>query len=314
QPPPLPLSGGHSAQQVLAVLQGDSLPDDYALLRNYWQRTAAERGIGDFERFWHQSLRVGIVENSAAKPVSATQKPDLAASLPPLQQSAKGITLLLRADEALGDGRHADNAWLLELPRPFTRLTWDNAALVAPDTATRLGVKTEDIVMIEAGGRSLRAPVFVLPGQAADCITLPLGFGRHAGGLSAGVGFDAFALRRSDAPSLAVADMVTKTGAQLRLATVQGHDRIAGRDLVKEGTFAEFRQNPSFLASPHAEASLYPGFRYDGEAWAMAIDLTSCIGCQACVAACQAENNIPVVGKEQVLKGREMHWLRIDRY
>src|SRR5207248_1532905 len=98
------------------------------------------------------------------------------------------------------------------------------------------------------------------------------------------------------------------------LATVQGHDRIAGHDLIREGSFAEFQRNPSFLAKPHAEASLYPGFRYDGEAWAMAIDLTSCIGCQACVAACQAENNIPVVGKEQVLAGREMHWLRIDRY
>jgi molybdopterin-containing oxidoreductase family iron-sulfur binding subunit len=128
------------------------------------------------------------------------------------------------------------------------------------------------------------------------------------------VGFDAYALRRSDAPFLAIADAVTKTGEHLRLATVQGHDRIAGRDLVKEGSFAEYQQNPAFLASPHAEASLYPGFRYEGEAWAMAIDLTSCIGCQACVAACQAENNIPVVGKDQVLAGREMHWLRIDRY
>ena len=314
QPQTLPLYGGHSAHQVLAVLQGDSLPDDYALLRNYWQRTAAERGIGDFERFWHQSLRVGIVENSAAKPVSATQKPDLAASLPPLQQSAKGITLLLRADEALGDGRHADNAWLLELPRPFTRLTWDNAALIAPDTAVRLGLAAEDIVTIEAGGRSLRAPAFVLPGQAAECITLPLGFGRRAGGLSVGVGFDAYRLHNVAAPWLITGATVTKTKDRLRLVSVQGHDRIAGHDLIREGSFAEFQRNPTFLSKPHAEASLYPGFRYDGEAWAMAIDLTSCIGCQACVTACQAENNIPVVGKEQVLAGREMHWLRIDRY
>jgi Fe-S-cluster-containing dehydrogenase component len=154
----------------------------------------------------------------------------------------------------------------------------------------------------------------VLPGQADDCMTLPLGFGRQAGGLSVGVGFNAYSLRRAEASFLATADGVTKTGERLRLATVQGHDRIAGRDLVKEGSFDEFRRNPAFVASPHVETSLYPGFRYEGEAWAMAIDLTSCIGCQACVAACQAENNIPVVGKEQVLKGREMHWLRIDRY
>ena len=314
QPQARPLYGGRSAHTLLALLLGDTAPDDYALLRTHWQQQAQQRGIGDFEKVWHESLRAGIVADSAAAPITVSPKSDLAASLPPLKEPSGGIGLLFRPDEAIGDGRYADNAWLLELPRAFTRLTWDNAALIAPDTATRLGVKTEDTVTIEAGGRSLRAPVFVLPGQAAECITLPLGFGRHAGGLSAGVGFDAYALRRSDAPFLAIADAVTKTGEQFRLATVQGHDRIAGRDLVKEGSFAEYQQNPTFLASPHAEASLYPGFRYEGEAWAMAIDLTSCIGCQACVAACQAENNIPVVGKDQVLAGREMHWLRIDRY
>src|SRR5207248_5552813 len=140
----------------------------------------------------------------------------------------------------IGDGGHADNAWLLELPRPFTRLTWDNAALIAPDTATRLGVKTEDVITIASGGRSLRAPVFVLPGQAAGCITLPLGFGRRSGGLSAGVGFDAYPLRRTATPSFATADAVTKTNDRLRLATVQGHDRIAGHDLIRDGSFAEF--------------------------------------------------------------------------
>jgi MoCo/4Fe-4S cofactor protein with predicted Tat translocation signal len=314
QPQARPLYGGRSAHALLALLRGDTAPDDYTLLRTHWQQQARQRGVGDFEKFWHESLRAGIVADSAAAPITVSPKSDLAASLPPLKESSAGISLLFRPDEAIDDGRHADNAWLLELPRAFTRLTWDNAALIAPDTAMRLGVKTDDTVTIEAGGHSLHAPVFVLPGQAAECITLPLGFGRHAGGLSAGVGFAAYALRRSDAPFLAIADAVMKTGEQFRLATVQGHDRIAGRDLVKEGSFAEYQQNPTLLASPHAEASLYPGFRYEGEAWAMAIDLTSCIGCQACVAACQAENNIPVVGKDQVLAGREMHWLRIDRY
>jgi Fe-S-cluster-containing dehydrogenase component/anaerobic selenocysteine-containing dehydrogenase len=314
QPQARPLYGGHSAHQLLAVFAGDTAPDDYTLLRTHWQQQAEQRGSADFEPFWHEALRLGIVANSAASAVTVTPKPDLAAGLPPLKEQSGGIALLFRPDEALGDGRHADNAWLLELPRPFTRLTWDNAALIAPETASRLGIATEDIVTIESGGRSLRAPIFVLPGQAQDCITLPLGFGRSGGGLSVGVGFDANSLRRADMPFLAAADAVTKTGDQFRLATVQGHDRIAGRDLVKDGSFDEFRRNPAFLASPHEEASLYPGFRYEGEAWAMAIDLTSCIGCQACVAACQAENNIPVVGKEQVLKGREMHWLRIDRY
>jgi len=314
QPQARPLYGGHSGHQLLAVLAGETAPDDYTLLRTHWQQQAQQRGSADFEQFWHEALRLGLVSNSAASPVTVTPKSDLAASLPPPKEQNGGITLLFRPDDPVGDGRHADNAWLLELPRAFTRLTWDNAALIAPDTAARLGVATQDIVTIESGGRNLRAPVFVLPGQAQDCITLPLGFGRRTGILSAGVGFDAYSLRRADTPFLAAADAVTKTGQHRRLATVQGHDHIAGRDLVKEGSFAEFRHDPNFLAKPRAEASLYPGFRYEGEAWAMAIDLTSCIGCQACVAACQAENNIPVVGKEQVLKGREMHWLRIDRY
>jgi molybdopterin-containing oxidoreductase family iron-sulfur binding subunit len=314
QPQVRPLYGGHSAHQLLAVFAGGTAPDDYTLLRTRWQQQAEQRGSADFEPFWHEALRLGLVANSAASTVTVTPKSDLAASMPPQKEQSGGMRLLFRPDEALADGRHANNAWLLELPRALTRLTWDNAALIAPDTAARLGVATEDVVTIESGGRSLRTPVFVLPGQAQDCITLPLGFGRRTGVLSTGIGFDAYSLRRTDACFLAAADAVTKTGDKLRLASVQGHDRIAGRDLVKEGSFDEFRRNPAFLASPHTEASLYPGFRYEGEAWAMAIDLTSCIGCQACVAACQAENNIPVVGKEQVLKGREMHWLRIDRY
>jgi molybdopterin-containing oxidoreductase family iron-sulfur binding subunit len=222
--------------------------------------------------------------------------------------------VLFRPDEAIGDGRHTDNPWLLELPRPFTRLTWDNAALIAPSTAAGLGVKTEDRIDIAANGRHVLAPVFVMPGQAADCITLPLGFGRREGGLSVGVGCDTAALRNAASPFVQMADSVTKSGANFRLASVQGHDRIAGRDLVREGTLAGFRDNPRFLERPEARQSLYPEVPYPGAAWAMAIDLNSCIGCQACVAACQAENNIPVVGKDQVLAGREMHWLRIDRY
>jgi len=313
QPQAQPLYGGHSAHQLLALMLGDTMPDDYALLRRHWQAEADRRGV-DFEGFWHDLLRQGVVADTAATAVSVTPKADLAAKLPGPKSDSNGIILLFRPDEAVGDGRFTDNAWLLELPRPFTRLTWDNAALMAPATATRLGLATEDIVDIEAGDRRLRAPVFILPGQAEDCVTLPLGFGRRAGGLAAAVGFNAYGLRTGAEPWLATATRVTKTGERLRLATVQGHARVAGRDLVKEGTLAEFQQNPKFLASEDPGQSLYPPFAYPDQAWAMAIDLNSCIGCQACVAACQAENNIPVVGKDQVLAGREMHWLRIDRY
>ncbi|MGH7029161.1 MAG: hypothetical protein ACREEZ_01915, partial [Stellaceae bacterium] len=320
QPQVRRLYGGHSAQELLAVLQGNTMPEDYALLRAYWQSAAQQQGRGDFEHFWRETVRIGVVENSAATPVTATPAAGLAAHLPaapapaPETGSETGIALLFRPDEAAWDGRLADNPWLLEMPRSFTRLTWDNAALVAPATAKRLGLADEDVVVIATQDRKIRAPVFVLPGQAPDCITLPLGFGRRAGGLGVGVGFDAYSLRGAENPWLAAAASITKTADTVRLATVQGHDRVAGSDLVHEGTLAELQKNPNFLEHKPNDASLYPAYQYPKYAWAMAIDLNSCIGCQACVVACQAENNVPVVGKDQVLEGREMHWLRIDRY
>jgi MoCo/4Fe-4S cofactor protein with predicted Tat translocation signal len=316
QPQVRRLYGGHSAHELLAVLQANTSPDDYTLLRSYWQAEAQQQGHGDFEAFWHETLRVGIVKDSAAPTVTATPRSDLTAELkePPAAAAEGALTLLFRPDEGVWDGRFADNAWLLEMPRPFTRLTWDNAALIASATATRLGIKTEDVLTIAANGHSVRAPFFVLPGQAPDCITLPLGFGRRAGGLGVDIGFDAYQLRRIDTPWLISAATLSKTGDTRRLASVQGHDRVAGRDLVHEGTLADYQKNPHFLEQKEADESLYPGYSYPRYAWAMAIDLNSCIGCQACVVACQAENNVPIVGKDQVLAGREMHWLRIDRY
>ncbi|MGC2200303.1 MAG: TAT-variant-translocated molybdopterin oxidoreductase [Stellaceae bacterium] len=312
QPQVRRLYGGHSAQELLAVLQGSTSPDDYTLLRGYWQQEAQQQR-GDFEDFWHESLRVGVVKDSAAQTVTAAPKPDLVAHLSPPASSEGTITALFRPDPGVWDGRFADNAWLLEMPRPLTRLTWDNAALIAPATAARLGIKTEDVLTIGVNGHDLRAPFFVLPGQAPDCITLPLGFGRRAGGLGVDVGFDAYRLRSRETPWLAQITL-SKTGDTLRLATTQGHDRVAGRDLIHEGTFAEYQKNPLFLEQQRKDESLYPRYSHPRQAWAMAIDLNSCTGCQACVIACQAENNIPVVGKDLVLDERVMHWLRIDRY
>jgi MoCo/4Fe-4S cofactor protein with predicted Tat translocation signal len=314
QPQVRRMYAGHSAQELLAVLQANTSPSDYDLLRQYWQRAAQEQGRGDFETFWREALRVGVVENSAASAVTATPAADLAAKLPAAPAVPPGLDLLFRPDPLVWDGRFTDNPWLLEMPRPFTRLTWDNAALIAPATAKRLGLETEDALEITVQNRKLRMPVFVLPGQAADCITLPLGFGRRAGGLGVDVGVDAYRLRASAGPWLAAADAITKMGEKLRLATTQAQDRIAGRDLIHEGTLVEYQKNPHLLEQKAHEASLYTAYSYPRHAWAMAIDLNSCIGCQACVVACQAENNVPVVGKDQVLAGRVMHWLRIDRY
>ncbi len=315
QPQARPLYGGHSAHEVLAILLENVTPDPYRLLRDFWQQRAQQESRGDFESLWYQALHSGIVANSAAPILSVTPKADVAAQLPAnAAHNSASLHALFRPDEGAWDGRHADNPWLLEMARTFTRLTWDNAALVAPSTARQLGVDTHDVVEISVDQKTLKAPVFVLPGQAAGCITLPLGFGRTAGGLGNGVGFNAYRLRRADEPWTAEIASITKTGETLRLATVQGEDRVLGRDLIREATLDDFNNKPDAIIAKHKPESLYPDFDYPGRAWAMAIDLNSCIGCQACTIACQAENNVPVVGKDQVLAHRIMHWLRIDRY
>jgi Fe-S-cluster-containing dehydrogenase component len=313
QPQARPLYGGRSAQQVLAVL-GNQPSDDYTLLRNYWQQRAQHENRGAFESFWFQAVQVGVVPNTAEKPITAAPRGEAVSGLPTPAPRPSAVQALFRPDEGNRDGRYADIPWLLEMPRTFTRLTWDNAALVAPSTAKRLGLDTHDVVALSVNQTTLKAPVYVLPGQAPDCITLPLGWGRAAGGLGAGVGFDVYRLRRGADPWLADIASIAKTGDSYRLATIQRQDQVLGRDLVREATLDQFNKDAESIVEKEDPASLYPPFEYTGRAWAMAIDLNSCIGCQACTIACQAENNVPVVGKDQVLAQRIMHWLRIDRY
>jgi Fe-S-cluster-containing dehydrogenase component len=315
QPQARPLYGGRSALEILAVLQGSPSADAYTLLRDFWGQRAQQVGNGDFDTFWHQALRSGVVPASTAPLLSLTPPSRLNAELqtPPTSR-ASASQALFRPDEGLWDGRYANNGWLLEMARPFTRLTWDNAALIAPATAKRLDVQTHDVVEIEIEKTKLKAPVFVLPGQAADCITLPLGWGRRAGGLGVGAGFDGYAIRRANAPWMADITAITKTGETYRLATTQGADRVLGRDLVREGDLEQFNTDPDKLVKQKPPMSLYEPYKYPDRAWAMSVDLNSCIGCQACTIACQAENNVPIVGKDQVLEERVMHWLRIDRY
>jgi MoCo/4Fe-4S cofactor protein with predicted Tat translocation signal len=315
QPQTRPLYGGHSPQQVLAILLGELTPDNYALLRDYWRQRSQQEGRGDYEAFWHDALRVGVVPDTAASAMSLTPRAGVAAQMPPTAAESDGnLQALFRPDEGTWDGRYADNPWLLEMARPFTRLTWDNAALVAPSTAKRLGLDTHDVAEISVRHMKLKAPVYVLPGQAPDCITLPLGWGRAAGGLGVGVGFDAYRLRHSGHPWIAEITSITKTTERYQLATIQAQDRVLGRDLVREANLEQLNSKPETVVNKGKPESLYPGYQYPDRAWGMAIDLNSCIGCQACAIACQAENNVPVVGKDQVLAGRIMHWLRIDRY
>ena len=204
-------------------------------------------------------------------------------------------------------------------PGRSPRLTWDNAALVSPRTAEEHGWQNEDLVELNYEGRKVRAPIWISPGHADNSVTVHLGYGRtKAGRVGNGVGFNAYALRTSDAPWFGSGLEIVKTGSKYPLASTQEQHLMEGRPIVISGAIDEYRKNPGFVREaadePPKELSIYPGFKYEGYAWGMSIDQTACVGCNACVVACQAENNIAVVGKEQVLMRRAMHWLRIDTY
>jgi molybdopterin-containing oxidoreductase family iron-sulfur binding subunit len=230
-----------------------------------------------------------------------------------------GIEVNFRRDPTIYDGRFANNGWLQELPKPVTKLTWDNAALMAPATAERLDLHNGDIIQVTHEGRQLRIPIWINPGHAADALTIHLGYGRtRAGRVGNATGFDAYVLRGSTSPWFGAAD-VSATGDHYDLVSTQDHWAIEGRNIVRSAPLQEFKAKPTFAREMEhmkldKRISLYPAREYTGNQWGMAIDLNTCTGCGTCVVACQAENNIPVVGKEQVSLNREMHWLRVDRY
>ena len=299
QPAILPLYDTRSAAELLALLADDTVRDGHSLVQRQW-RAGHD---ADFDVFWRRSLRDGVVAASASPSlnVRVVHRP------PPRPASRPGLTALFAPDAATHDGTFANNGWLQELPRPFTKLTWDNAALLSPATAARLAVDTGDIVQVQVDDRSVEAPVWVLAQQADDVVTLPLGYGRRrAGRVGNGVGFDAYVLRPASSSTAQVS--LKKTGRQHPFAVTQHEIDQHGRELLRTVAAGE----PVAKQEKHAE--LYPPFASPVHAWAMVIDLDSCIGCNACTIACQAENNIPVVGKDQVAKGRDMHWIRVDRH
>jgi Fe-S-cluster-containing dehydrogenase component len=227
------------------------------------------------------------------------------------------LDLVFAPDPTIWDGRFANNAWLQELPRPLTKLTWDNPALVGPELAQRLGLNNEDLVELRYRGAAVMAPVWIVPGHPDRAVTVTLGYGRvRAGRVGNGVGFNAYLLRRSDEPWCGRGLEIRKTGRTYRLAATQHHFTMEGRRPVRSATVEQFRRDPDSVLGDehHVNPSLYEPVHYPGYAWAMSINLDSCIGCGACTMACQAENNIPVVGKAEVMRGREMHWIRVDRY
>jgi molybdopterin-containing oxidoreductase family iron-sulfur binding subunit len=318
QPLIAPLYEGRTPHELLSALLGAPEKTSYDLLRDYWKTQLA---ADDFEAQWRKAVHDGVVAGSALpalRPNWVSKPGDWDADVlpPPAAREADALEIAFRPDPTVFDGRFANNAWLQEVPKALSRLTWDNTAQVAPATAERLGIGNEDVVELELDGRTVRAPVWIAPGQAPGVITVHLGYGRtRAGQVGTDVGFNAYGIRPSDRPWSAPGLVLRKTGAHYPLSCTQHHHSMEGRDLARLGTVDEYRADPHFAATHStADESMFPPYRYDGYAWGMTVDLNTCVGCNACVTACQAENNVPVVGKEQVGRGREMHWIRIDRY
>ncbi|MGH9870484.1 MAG: TAT-variant-translocated molybdopterin oxidoreductase [Candidatus Polarisedimenticolia bacterium] len=326
QPLIAPLHGGRTMAELLALWESGEPATGHELVRQTW---AGILGTGPLdENAWTKVLHDGLLEGSALAAETLTPAASLPAGLSGAPASDGPLEIVFHPSPVVHDGRFANVAWLQELPEPVTKLTWDNAAWLSPATARSLGVKTGDMVRLTTAAGSLEIAALEVPGQADGSIALPLGYGRRAAGqIGDGVGFDTYALRASSAPWIASAH-AERTGGTHLLATTQDHWAIdaigtAGRDerlpaILRSASLSEYREHPHFVHErfEHPELeSIYPDHPYESSPqWGMTIDLTTCTGCNACVIACQSENNIPVVGKEQVAKGREMHWIRVDRY
>ncbi len=318
QPLIAPLYSGKSPLEFVGLLSGQADTTGYDLVRAYWQKQHAG---ADFETFWRESLHDGWVEGTTYQPKPATVKNDNIGWKWAMDTS---IELNIRRDPTIYDGQFSNNGWLQELPKPMTKLTWDNAVLIGPKMAERLQIKVEDVVELELNGKKVTGPVWIQAGHPDNSVTVTLGYGRkRAGRVGTAQGFDAYALRTSAAPWIATGLQIRKTGETYKLASTQGYQSMdtpdgGHRPLVRETTLEEYRKEPGFAKEeePASGLTLYKPYPYKEEdyAWGMAIDLNSCVGCNNCMLACQSENNIAVVGKEQTVIGRHMHWIRVDAY
>jgi len=325
QPLIAPLYDGKSEYEFLFALIGSPETKGYDIVRKYWQSQLK----GDFETAWRKVLHDGFVANTAlpAKNVAAKGSGVAAASA----GGSEGLEVIFRRDPLIYDGTYANNGWLQETPKPITNLCWDNATLVSPNTAKKLGLDTGDLIEIEGNGRKLKGAIWPQPGHPDNSLTVFLGYGRSkCGRVGSGVGFNAYELRTTDAPWIIPSATVKKTGSGYDFAHPQGFQYIDHSDLppgteplknrhiIRAATLEDFIRNPDFahegIEAPPPELTLYYNYRYTEAKWGMAIDMNSCIGCKTCIVACQAENNIPVVGKEQTIRGRQMQWLRVDVY
>ena len=321
QPLIAPLYNGKSAFEFVALISGQADATGYDLTRAYWQK---QHTGANFEQFWRKSLHDGWIEGTTLATRTLTM--NIAGASPPENKYDNAIELNIRRDPTIYDGQFSNHGWLQELPKPMTKLTWDNAVLIGPKMAERLQIKVEDVVELELNGKKVTGPVWIQTGHPDNSVTVTLGYGRkHAGRVGTAQGFDAYALRTTSAPWIATGLQIRKTGETYKLASTQGYQTMdtpdgGHRPLVRETTLEEYRKQPNFATEEEPEPTpgltLYKPYPYKEEeyAWGMAIDLNSCVGCNNCMLACQSENNIAVVGKEQTVIGRHMHWIRVDAY
>ncbi|MCB0169515.1 MAG: TAT-variant-translocated molybdopterin oxidoreductase [Anaerolineae bacterium] len=311
-----PLYSSKTAHQFVAAMIGQSESSDYDLVRDYWSNELSD---SNFDTLWQTSLHDGFIADTAPPTKSVSVSTAEINAVEPAESI--GLEINFRPDPTVWDGRFANNGWLQELPKPISKLTWENVAAISPATAEELNLTNGDLVELRYRGRSVQAPIWVFPGQADGTVVTTLGYGRTlAGRVGSDIGFSAYSLQNSDAPWSDSGAELTQVGRGYKLASTQTHYNMEGRDPVRTGTIDHFREDPEFVQhmGEHGpfdpNSSLMPGWEYNSYAWGMVVDLNTCNGCNACVVACQAENNIPVVGKDQVLVGREMQWMRIDSY
>ncbi|HSZ62404.1 MAG TPA: TAT-variant-translocated molybdopterin oxidoreductase [Terriglobales bacterium] len=314
-----PLYNGKSAHEIIAVISGDSASTGHDLVQSYWQK---QHTGADFDTFWRKSLHDGWIAGTTFAPKVVTGKAVGLTGEP--VKAGDAVELNFRRDPSIYDGRFSNNGWLQELPKPLTKLTWDNPIMIGPAMAERLKLNFKDVAELEFNGKKVKGAIWIQAGHPDNSITVFLGYGRkRAGRIGSEAGFDVYPLRTSQAPWFADGAKLTATGETYNLASTQGYQTMetpdgSERPLVQERSLSEYKKDPNFAKEdePKPDLTLYPGFDYSKEAysWGMAIDLNACVGCNNCIIACQSENNIAVVGREQTLKGRHMHWLRVDTY
>jgi len=278
----------------------------------------------DYQTFWHTALHDGVIKTS---PINIDIAQHDQSSVSKLQTHLSGITVILQDNYTFGTGKYANNGWLQELPHPVSKIAWDNFAAISPNTAEEYNLSNDDLIKVAIDGREVELPAFIQPGMAEKTIVVELGYGRiNSGEVANQVGFNVNVLMNIRKSSQYIFDdaSITKTGSVYKLASTQEHhslndefvkDLHLSRKIIQEGTLEEYNNNPHFLhENKHEIFSITEAHKYKNEKWAMSIDLNKCLGCSECVSSCNVENNVPVVGKDQVARGREMHWIRLDRY